>query len=51
MIMIMADGKNICSHFKAELRFDDSKISVTCCVKCLRTGVSKHFYILPRIVL
>ena len=31
--MIMADGKKICSHFKAELRFDFNKISVTCCVR------------------
>ena len=30
VFMIMADGKKVCSHFKAELRFDDNKISVTC---------------------
>ena len=30
--MIKADGKKICSHFKAELRFDDNEISVTYCV-------------------
>ena len=30
--LIMADGKKLCFHFKAELRFDDHKLSVTCCV-------------------
>ena len=49
--MIMVDGKKICFHLKAELRFDNNKISVTCCVRCLRTEISKHFYILPCIVL
>ena len=31
--MIMAAGKKLCSHFKVELRFDDNKTSVTCCVQ------------------
>ena len=47
--MIVADGKKICSHFKAEFPFDDNKITVTCCVRCLMTLISKHLYILPRI--
>ena len=31
--MIMADGKNNCFLLKVELRFDDDKISATCCVR------------------
>ena len=47
---IMAGGKRICSNFKAELNIDD-KIKVSCWVKCLRTAMSKHFYIVRHIAM
>ena len=48
--MIMADDKKICFHFKAESTID-GKVKVICCVKCLRIAISRHFYILPYIVM
>ena len=48
--MIMADGKRICSHFKAELNIDE-KIRVSYCVKCLAKAISGHSYILPHVVM
>ena len=45
VFMIVAEGKRICSHIKAELKIDD-KTKVSCSLKCLRTTISRHIYIL-----
>ena len=48
--MIMADGKRICSHFKAQLNIDE-KMRVSCCVKCFTTAISRHSYILLHVAM